>query len=281
MSNLNEILNRPPPETLYHYTSQEGLIGIARSKEIWASGIQFLNDPEELHGAIGSMTLEITQRLNQPASKQERALLSQILLKLQRIAKIAIYVFSLSENGDLLSQWRGYSAFGRGFSIGFGGRELSLLAERQNFRLAPCLYDPSLQHQMLQGLISEAVNNFTSTNTQDLSSLEALSDNFIQRFFTIAPIFKPHGFYEEKEWRLISQPISFYNEKIHYRPGNSTIIPYFRFNIALADEQTAIQTVIVGPAQDHDLASQVVMPLLQSRGIKATVRFSRMSYRTL
>ena len=37
MASVKEILSRQPPEILYHYTGQEGLLGIIGKKEIWAS----------------------------------------------------------------------------------------------------------------------------------------------------------------------------------------------------------------------------------------------------
>jgi hypothetical protein len=37
-----------PPETLHHYTTAAGLIGILRSKSLWASDCRFLNDRSEL-----------------------------------------------------------------------------------------------------------------------------------------------------------------------------------------------------------------------------------------
>jgi len=41
----------PLPTHLFHYTQHEGLIGLARTGEIWASDLRYLNDREELqHG---------------------------------------------------------------------------------------------------------------------------------------------------------------------------------------------------------------------------------------
>lgn len=35
------------PSTLYHYTSQAGLLGITASRSVWASKIHYLNDGKE------------------------------------------------------------------------------------------------------------------------------------------------------------------------------------------------------------------------------------------
>ena len=40
--------NPPPQKILYHYTSQEGLIGILTHRCIWASKIHYMNDSKEL-----------------------------------------------------------------------------------------------------------------------------------------------------------------------------------------------------------------------------------------
>jgi hypothetical protein len=37
-----------PPPVIYHYTDAVGLLGIVRSKEIWASHAAFLNDSSEV-----------------------------------------------------------------------------------------------------------------------------------------------------------------------------------------------------------------------------------------
>ena len=36
-----------PPSILYHYTSQEGLLGIIKNREVWATDISYLNDTKE------------------------------------------------------------------------------------------------------------------------------------------------------------------------------------------------------------------------------------------
>ncbi len=45
-------LNRKIEKTLYHYTTQEGFLGIIKNKEIWASHTQYLNDQKEYVHAI-------------------------------------------------------------------------------------------------------------------------------------------------------------------------------------------------------------------------------------
>jgi len=41
-----------PPAKLYHYTSTEGLLGILRNRQLWASNVLYLNDATELVDSV-------------------------------------------------------------------------------------------------------------------------------------------------------------------------------------------------------------------------------------
>jgi hypothetical protein len=56
---LQEALSNRPPGPLYHYTNQRGLLGIIRSKEIWATHTQYLNDTREFLHAMQAMRNEL------------------------------------------------------------------------------------------------------------------------------------------------------------------------------------------------------------------------------
>jgi hypothetical protein len=48
-----------PPSTLYHYTSQKGLLGIIEKGEIWATDILYLNDTMEYKYAVNLFSEKI------------------------------------------------------------------------------------------------------------------------------------------------------------------------------------------------------------------------------
>lgn len=62
---VKEIFSRMPPEILYHYTTQDGLLGIIKNWEIWASHTQYLNDAMEFHLAIRLMRREVESLKNE------------------------------------------------------------------------------------------------------------------------------------------------------------------------------------------------------------------------
>ena len=65
MVSVKEILFRQPPEILYHYTGQKGLLGIIGKKEIWASHTQYLNDQREFRHAMELVRDELSQMARQ------------------------------------------------------------------------------------------------------------------------------------------------------------------------------------------------------------------------
>jgi hypothetical protein len=91
----------PTPEILYHYTSADGLCGIVESRAVWASIIHFLNDAEEFQYAI-SIEQEL---LKERGSAEASEVLSTFL---DWITSANVCAFSLTAEGDLLSQWRAY-----------------------------------------------------------------------------------------------------------------------------------------------------------------------------
>src|SRR5579885_2670951 len=126
MSTVKEILQRTPPDVLYHYTTQQGLLGIINAKEIWATHTQYLNDVREFLHAADIMREELS------AMKEDRMLDEPSRDRLSEMANIVsvglesinVCVCSFSESGDSLSQWRAYGGKASGFSIGFSGSYL-------------------------------------------------------------------------------------------------------------------------------------------------------------
>src|SRR5437764_13601949 len=137
---LDSLHSAAPPLQLYHYTSIEGLRGILTTRELWASAAQYLNDAKEFKLAI-----DIARGQLMGASRRIGGSRSRLLLyyheQLERLEHDAVCVFSLSEEGDLLSQWRGYCPPGGGYSVGLPGPTLKQHLRQHRCSLVPCGYD--------------------------------------------------------------------------------------------------------------------------------------------
>ena len=162
-SALSEILSTGVPETLYHYTNSTGLMGIIRSKQIWTTKITYLNDRAELQLAVDYIRDEIDrQRKSIGRNKQAVAELDSKEYVLDGIDEVNVSVASFTEEGDQLSQWRGYCDIGQGYSLGFNGQSLLDQANAEGFHLVPCVYEEEERKLIVREIVE-------STNEIDIS----------------------------------------------------------------------------------------------------------------
>lgn len=263
---------------LYHYTSQNALLGIIENGVIWASNIHYLNDSKEFVHAFDEIETLINQR-----KKNDEVLdrvYEGILARLRTIERIHIFVASLTERGDQLSQWRGYCANGAGYSIGFSKAALEKLARINHFTFKPCIYDQQEQRQILAMQLGRA-ETIVSTTAHSSGVVEDAIDQFIDEFVQIAPLLKHHAFMEEQEWRLISGLVASTDERWRTRPGKSTLIPYIEFDIKAEDGSLPVKNVIVGPGPEKSLAINALPAFLAKNGVKEwSITPSQVPYRT-
>jgi len=263
-----------PPPLLFHYTGPSGLIGILQSKALWATNVGYLNDTKELRHAIDYIKNAIENRLRTNSdADQVRALLKR-MLEIEGAAP-QVYVASLTEERDLLSQWRAYCPPGGGYAVGFPAQQLRAMAIAQAFLLVPCVYDHQRQYSVAMEIIQVHVNRFCAALDAGYASEEAIQqilEEFIEDTVRYGPILKHRSFGEEKEWRLISPVIQLGHPKIRYRPGSNSIIPYVEFNLIDKAHPSLIEvgvppeslTVIVGPTADTPAGNYALQSILHS-----------------
>jgi Polysaccharide biosynthesis protein/Polysaccharide biosynthesis C-terminal domain len=137
MKLLEEFYSQKPTVPLAHYTSASGLSGILSSKSLWATHIRFLNDSKEFVHAVG-LAREYLKTFRSRPSTTTNGLLTDRLFGCLDAMLGNTWIVSFSEDGDLLSQWRGYCPTG-GYVINFQPQRLEALAgQQQRFILAKC-----------------------------------------------------------------------------------------------------------------------------------------------
>lgn len=285
--------------TLYHYCTAEAFVSIIRYRSIWLSSLTLSNDT--LEGRLVSRTIMELAR--------EDDLDLHTLQRLEQSIAIIEEMFDglgfcLSEDGDLLSQWRGYADDARGLSIGFSQaylEKLSQLNEEQklpNFTLQKVVYDPeahkaelSPTYTELRKLIDDGVfrnpgiSSLLDTRSGDeIRAQKLIFDQanqklFIKLFELYPKIFKlkAPAFREEREWRLVSSLIKNVDHDCDYRNAAGRIVPFRSFNLINIDVP-AIDEVILGPK--HPTPSPVVSAILKRYGFDGVeVRSSEATYR--
>jgi hypothetical protein len=280
MSTLEKLLQQPLPDQLYHYTSQEGLRGIVQGGELWASKITHLNDSSEL-----ALTLSTTRTYVEGTDLPNRVR-AGILRDLELIDASAnnVFVFSLTSNGDQLSQWRGYTQPGSGYSIGFAAAELKRIAEQDGlFSLGPCSYSADVREEVVGDLVSRVVSrnlHLCTKRKKYTPRTRWRTPQFRDELLFAASFLKHEAFREEEEWRLVSRTIPYKDSRFCYRSGKSHLLPYFRLSIRGTPGSIPLRSITVGPTPHPDLALSAVEGLLLSAGINEfSMQRSRIPFR--
>lgn len=306
-------MNNSPQKipSLYHYTSQNGLLGIIESRSLWFTDIFYLNDATEFKYIFELVQneLEIESQNYMKYSMESSPLL--IIRFLQRfsthidVTEVASFcVFSLSEVPDLLSQWRGYCSDESGYCIEFGPYKLNRFLENKNIILNKCIYDEEEQRKHINKIIKNAINDCSKEKNiekikkymkYELAAIksiyEPLSKNefseitniykpYLKEIYTYAPIFKHKTFSEEKEWRMYALFETGKGARTKFRAGKSMPIPYNIVEIAKSNEEMPIKNIIVGPTIHPELSKKSVEDFLLTKKMDfCKVGLSKIPYR--
>lgn len=255
------------PTVLYHYTTQGGLLGILDSRCIWATKIQFMNDATEFRMAIETIETELRSRdrdLDPFDKSQECARVDALFKQVSAVECRDVFVLSLTEEGDQLSQWRAYSGSHSGFAIGFNVPTLCKVASEHGFSLDRCIYDyDSSVHRLLAETL---VDNGLLWSAHSDRMTQRRCREFNRTLLKWAPLFKHCTFAEEREWRLASTSHPSTSPEIGFRTGPSMIIPYYKLPLHTKDGSSVLSSVTVGPTPHAELSIESVRALASARG---------------
>lgn len=260
-----------PPEVLYHYTNQGGLLGIIESASMWATKIQYFNDSAEYH-----LTLRLAERLVHDFVREGRYRISSdadrdsMLSSIKSIEQANLFVISLSSLNDSLSQWRGYGSPSSSFAIGFRHSDLEFIAEEIDWRVFRCVYRPEQHRRLVGQIVTKAMKSDSVREADSIlrGQLQAL-----------APRMKHYSFEEEDEWRIVS-PVLPEQVNLSFRAGRFTPIPYVGFPTVRFDSgQSAIEEVVVGPSPHRDLAIMSTAAFLRQMEVPARVTASGTTFK--
>jgi hypothetical protein len=281
-----------PPESLYHYTSPGGIIGIITSEKIWATNIRYLNDFKELVEASDIALTLLSDFIQDTDYSDLKELLIEMREKVGTTAS-RYYVCSFSEDKDSLSQWRAYCPPTGGYALGIPSAQLSLLAQESNWYFVKCVYDESLSRKIIKEIIESFLNEYRKIvkkhQSEDIPELNSkVVSNFQLYIAKIGGVIKNKAFEREEEWRLISPAIVESDRSIKFRVGKSGVIPYFEFPLITAENpnwtnlsNTSLK-LTVGPNPQPDAEAKLAAQYLLTRylDISSGIVHSAIPYRS-
>jgi len=230
---------------IYHYTTISGLIGIIAQYEIWASDCQFLNDGTELSYAREIFFTEV-QKLNLAPVEGGGG----YSLAGRSLEDFRMFITCFCENGDLLSQWRGYGA-DQGYSLGFDTARLQALDFGE---ITPVQYGiPNSSEYFAQEL----------KRAHGISAHPGMAEYFAseQLLSRLARVKHP-SFAEEHEWRILKQiPLHGLKESdntVKFRASTMGPIAY----LVISFPPECLREIIIGPGSHAETRKAAVFNML-------------------
>jgi hypothetical protein len=279
-----------PRETLYHYTTLEGLLGIVSSRGLWASDIRYMNDSAEMKHAADLIKKDIARRIAEGHPNPKLLNQFQYWVGHRMVHGHMLFSASFRSNGNLLSQWRGYSDHGKGVSIGFAPELILECAHARSFQVARCVYDP-LEQERLVSQVVDAVELLADEfgectdpavlppDQSYLESFERVESDLLR----IAAVLKHPSFQEEEEWRVVSPILTdFAQAPIRYREGTSMLVPYLEFPLAVTPgAPLALEHLYLGPSPNISISMNSLELYLAQNDIRprSGISYCQIPYR--
>ncbi len=279
-----ETTNWQKPFRIYHYTVPQGLRGILKEGVMWATHLNYMNDPLEIrygHDLCKNVLLEAESTSSGKAQD-----LAQFGLEAfeefsdPSRAYTMAYCVSFTESRDKLAQWRAYANSGRGIAIGFdfaGLGDVLQSADDVNepgFRLVKMTYRREEQGEIIKKFWYAVKDSYLlvlekgeTGNYKDPK--EQLGRYGVNQMLMLASSFKQPGFIEEAEWRAIPVFMGLnYAANIRFRVRNGYLIPYIEMRVRKRNKGSLIPVseIIIGPSLNDPAINETVSLLLCASG---------------
>lgn len=279
---------------LYHYTSIYALKGIIENKELWVTGMDYLNDSKERRYIIEYLEFVI-KKLKESSNIELIQCLEYVLWGIRLFFKEKLsetgeiydvirsyvnnnlirrlndsYVLSLSKNSDSLTLWGNY-ANNEGYNIGFDKNSLI-----ETFINSDCTqYSMPLHGEVLyksieydkdvnsDEIIIEIEEYYNKCIEYDVSK-EKIICGLIGNMIYIGLFIKQKEFMNEEEYRVVFLRENYFQEgfKTEFRIKDSSFIPFIKVPFNERD----IKSIRVGPNNKNDITKNGLKCLLEEMG---------------
>ena len=313
---------------VYHYCDNYKMANILSGKTLRMSDIAKSNDYEEVKmffpGILDAIEdeyrkdefpLQYMDRTNRDALGKLLDWEYDILRYEFDRGGVTNFVVCFCEEGDVLSQWRGYADNGKGCSLGFSVKELEdycntykgiLRFEQVDYKTVKEINVTIVEEALkvlneLRGLRNWIVENLPSLNEEKIDKMfQYYFHQMISSVLMSSLKYKNETFKEEQEWRLFfSQQIYKYakwiygdeeietivyddmlkviKNRIEFNVTSDDLIPFFPIKFTEISPNP-IKQVIVGP-QNKIMEKDFSLYIASKKLSGIDFRYSRISYR--
>jgi hypothetical protein len=207
---------------LYHYCSNYSFHSIITEKRIRLSLLSLSNDAKE-----GQHIIDVVRKIIPIHCPYKAEITKQLEMVTSYISAIG---FCLSEDGDVLSQWRGYADDAQGVAVGFDLEALEAASQHESnedliVRITPVSYGDNSLVEIIAPILRSITEHYESgkmapprsgtilTPMTDAERKEEqaryllASEELFKMMMTVTNVayrVKSPFFSEEKEWRILA-----------------------------------------------------------------------------
>jgi len=271
----------PKGKALHHYTDAAGFEGIVSSKTLRGTHFRHLNDKGELSAGeclINEEVKKLAPHLGTANQKWFVETFEPIHRQMSLSTLGDIFVASLSEHDDHLSQWRGYGDHAAGYSLGFAkfrlpAPEANPPNATQALHLAKCGYDEDNYRARVRHVLTDSAKGFerfVASHAKTYEQADAIARQAtalaLRRVAMLVLGYKVAAFREEAEWRLIAIPHKGAERQISFRPARGVLVPYVPIDLCEEGELIALSSVVLGPTVEPERGEHGARMLLSRYG---------------
>lgn len=288
------------PESVFHYTSIGGLMGIIENSQFYVSRSDVLNDTSEIvyfWEVYDDVFADLKKKARNNGSEGFLNYLewSKEYVERARADKdgweksFEVFALSFSRNHDSLLLWANYASKD-GYNIEFNSRELAAALEKniKFCRFGNIIYDRTEQKKIIEKEIRETYEHHAHIITK-MGWNSVFSGLFFYRMYVWMMFFKNELFKQEEEFRIAflrnSKRCIHENEleNFHdimncptkYRSKEALVVPYVEMNF----DSKIIKRITIGPTNKASNAYAGLNDFLYSKKIEAKIEQSKIPLR--
>lgn len=223
----------------YHYCSVETFVSIMSTSTLRFGNPLNMNDSAEIIWLMEALRDFVEERKKyQHIVKNWRLIESMTREILTSLGGGIPYIACMSNDGDVLSQWRAYANDGRGVAIGFNTAYLDSQVNQM-----PVVYDRDAQKYIIEGKVHVKFLDELegAAKNQNIEDIYQKTKKILSHLIQNALVCKNPAFQEEQEYRLILKG----NQKEKFRVCDNRIVPYKELDFN--GNKRFIEEIVIGP----------------------------------
>ncbi len=255
-------------QELYHYTNCNALLNILKENEIWLSQREYMNDVFDRSYA-SQILKEVFQNVyGKNGENKYQDFTNRMMPEFHKN-----YVFSLTTERDLMSQWAYYGG-NNGYCVSFNVKQITDIFKSNNFGLqsGKIIYNKSNQLELFTTMITY-LKDLEGNNGKISQNLYLENSSKINSLIVLFHVLtKQENNYTEKEYRIvINNP-----PNQHFQNRKGIILPYTKLKF---EEVLPIKEIMVGPGINDEIAIDGLKQYIDSLVLNISLKKSALQIR--